>query len=247
MPKCSVQRIQGLLSSLRTVGPRQRHRRGRGRFTLITILLLMAIGGKTTELGASGMAPEITVNSRATEFGVSQRLPAVSDPVYDHFLQGFRPLHADARRRSYLVAEVVTAANQNRIDPDLLFALVAVESNFNSTAVSPKGARGLGQIMFATGRMVAPRIVREPEDLYSVPRNLHVTALYLRRLLIERNGDLRTALAAYRTGAAVGHLLGRDDTVYVDRICRHFAFLKTKREYREMTAMAVGSAAARRD
>lgn len=247
MPKCSIQRIQSVLSRLRTVGPRRRHLRRASRFASFAILLLAVTGGRPTELQASRIAPEITIDTRATEFRESQRPPPVHDPVYDHFLRRFSPLHADARRRSYLVAEVVTAANQNRIDPDLLFALVAVESNFNSTAVSPKGARGLGQIMFATGRTVAPTIVREPGDLYSVPRNLHVTALYLRRLLIERDGDLRTALAAYHTGAGVGHVLGREERVYVDRICRHFAYLKTKREYRELMAMAAGSPAARRD
>ena len=239
--------LRMMRSRLKTPSAARRCRRRRGGLLVLALLLLAAAVGGPMKLGASEIGHEIATDIPATGSAESQRRSAGHDPVYDHFLQRFPPLRADVARRRYLVAELVTAAIRNGIDPDLLFALVAVESNFNSAAVSRKGARGLGQIMFATGRTVAPTIVRGPEDLYSVPRNLHVTALYLRRLLVARDGDLRAALTAYHTGPAVPHLAGREENEYVDRICRHFASLKTKREYRELTAMAVGSAAARRD
>lgn len=211
-----------------------------GGLLFLTLLLLTATSGQPRELQSVGFAREDGIDMPAIEAGELRRNLGGYDPVYDHFLQRFRPLRVDAARRRYLAAEVMTAAIQNRVDPDLLFALVAVESSFNSTAVSRKGARGLGQIMFATGRAVAPRIVREPEDLNSVPRNLQFTAFYLRRLLMEQDGELSAALTAYHTGSASGRLSGPEVKGYVDRICREFASLKTERAYRRLMAMAPG-------
>ena len=206
----------------------------------LVILLLTVIGGRPRELGAAGITHQDGIDTPAIGAGEPPRHPGVYDPVYDHFLRRFRSLRTDAARRHYLTAEVMTAAIQNRLDPDLLFALIAVESSFNSEAVSPKGARGLGQIMFATGRTVAPRIVRQPEDLNSIPRNLHFTAYYLRRLLMEEDGELGAALTAYHTGSASRRLPGPEVKAYVDRICREFASLKTERAYRRLMAMAPG-------
>jgi transglycosylase-like protein with SLT domain len=235
-----------LFSRPMVAGATRGYRGRRCAFLFLTVLLLLgAAAGEPRMLAASGIGNRVASDHSVTGRGESQRQRerAVRDPIYDHFLQGFGPLRADGARRSYLAAEVMTAANQNRIDPDLLFALVAVESSFNSAAVSRKGARGLGQIMFATGRTVAPRIVRGPEDLDSVPRNLHVAALYLRQLLMEQEGDLRAALTAYHMGSAVGHMTSREANEYVDRICRQFASLKTKREYRGLIAMMPGDGA----
>jgi hypothetical protein len=232
-----------LLSRLGTSGTVRRYARGRGGLLVLTIFLLAAGVSEPREPGASGIGHEIAIGTPANTSREPPGRPGAHDAVYDRFLQNIKPLRTDVARRRYLVAEVVTAAIANRLDPDLLFALVAVESNFNSTAVSPKGARGLGQVMFATGQTVAPTLVRRPEDLYNVPRNLHVAALYLRRLLIERDGDLRAALTAYHSGSAAGHSPGRDEREYVDRICRHFASLKTKREYADLLAATPGDPA----
>jgi soluble lytic murein transglycosylase-like protein len=168
---------------------------------------------------------------------------AVDDPVYDSFLQEFGALRANAARRRYLTAEVVSAAARQQIDPDLLFALVAAESSFNHAAVSTKGARGLGQLMFPTARAVAPSVVRRPDDLYSVRRNLYVTARHLRQLLVECSGDLRKALTRYNAGTQCGRPPQRDDNRYVAAISTYFAALKVKRGYHELVAVGDGTIA----
>jgi soluble lytic murein transglycosylase-like protein len=90
--------------------------------------------------------------------------------------------------------------------------------------------------MFSTARALAPRLIRRPEDLDSVPRNLAVTALELRQLLDRWGGDLRRALKAYVFG--VGNRLGflREGQAYVAHICMYYAMLKTKRDYKELVA-----------
>lgn len=91
-----------------------------------------------------------------------------------------------------------SVANEFRLDPHLLKAIVHVESGFNSKAVSPKGALGLMQVMPATGARYG---VNVPEILISDPaENLRAGARYLRDLtrLFENRLDL--VLAAYNAG-----------------------------------------------
>ena len=157
--------------------------------------------------------------------------------VYDHLLIEFAPLKRNAERRQYLVGQILTAATEQRVDPDLLFALIAVESGFNSAATSSNGARGLGQVMFTRARAVAPEMIRRPQDLYDIQRNLYVTALEIHRLLDRWAGDVWGALSEYTAGRrAVQH--GRNP--YVARICMYYALLKTKRQYDELFAKSKG-------
>jgi soluble lytic murein transglycosylase-like protein len=86
-------------------------------------------------------------------------------------------------------------ASQEGLDPSLIKAVALVESGFNPRAVSPKGARGLMQLMPATARLYG---VRDPHDPYE---NLRAGTRHLRDLLIEFHGDLPLALAAYNAGS----------------------------------------------
>ena len=81
------------------------------------------------------------------------------------------------------------------LDPDLLIALVWVESRFCPGAVSHKGAVGLGQIMPDTGRAIGI----SPEWLSHPQWNLWGAAKHLRQLW-DSFRDWRLALAAYNAG-----------------------------------------------
>jgi soluble lytic murein transglycosylase-like protein len=94
-------------------------------------------------------------------------------------------------------------AERHQLDPLLLEALVEVESGRNAEAVSPKGARGLGQLMPATARRFEVDDVHDPED------NLDGAARYLAWLIDRYGGDLTLALAAYNAGeGAVDRYVG---------------------------------------
>jgi soluble lytic murein transglycosylase-like protein len=86
------------------------------------------------------------------------------------------------------------AAARHHVDPNLVRALVKVESNFNPRAVSRKGAMGLMQLMPATARMYD---LRNPFD---AAQNLDAGVRHLKGLLKNFRGDVSLSLAAYNAG-----------------------------------------------
>ncbi|MBK7547920.1 MAG: lytic transglycosylase domain-containing protein [Rhodoferax sp.] len=95
------------------------------------------------------------------------------------------------------------AALVQRIDYELLQALIATESAFNASAVSPKGAVGLMQIMPDTGRRFGLGDDRWGPVEYKLtdPKtNIRIGARYLRFLMDMFPGKLELALASYNAG-----------------------------------------------
>jgi hypothetical protein len=89
---------------------------------------------------------------------------------------------------------IYRTAVKHGIHPDLVFAVAAVESNFNSRAVSEKGAQGLMQLMPETAARFGV------EDPFNPADNVLGGVRYMRYLLDLFNGDSRLALAAYNAG-----------------------------------------------
>jgi soluble lytic murein transglycosylase-like protein len=95
-------------------------------------------------------------------------------------------------------SQTAAVARDYDIDPDLLRAVMHVESRGNAAAVSPKGARGLMQIMPATAKRFG---VREPLVELSDPMiNIRTGAAYLKTLQGRFGNNLELVLAAYNAG-----------------------------------------------
>jgi soluble lytic murein transglycosylase-like protein len=103
------------------------------------------------------------------------------------------------RPRSYktqfdtLIAET---ANRHQVDPLFLHAVIWQESRYRAFVVSHAGARGLMQIMPATGRSLG---VSTP-NLTSAPHNVDAGARLLRKLYYKYDGNFDLVLAAYNAG-----------------------------------------------
>jgi len=120
-------------------------------------------------------------------FAVAYGILRASSPV--HAVESYRALASDAAARA-------------GIDPNLLLALVTVESQGDPHARSSAGALGLTQLKLIAARDAAEQL-GEPsptaEDLFVPATSLRLGAAYL-RWLIQRFGDTRVALAAYLKG-----------------------------------------------
>ena len=97
---------------------------------------------------------------------------------------------------------VVGHAENYRLDPQLVAAVIYQESKFDADAVSASGAVGLMQLLPETGQGIADRTGGDewkPDDLLNPELNIRYGAWYLRHLL-DKYGDERLALAAYNAG-----------------------------------------------
>ena len=103
------------------------------------------------------------------------------------------------------------------VDPALVKSIIAVESSYHSTAVSPAGAAGLMQLMPGTARSLSV------DDRFDIEQNLRGGIAYVARLLAAYRGNLVLALAAYNAGSGVvdacGCVPNNGETVeYVNRV-----------------------------
>jgi len=86
------------------------------------------------------------------------------------------------------------ASDRHSVDADLIRAVIKVESDFDSSARSHKGATGLMQLMPETARL------HNVVDLYDPSANIEGGVRYLKLLLGKYQGDLALSLAAYNAG-----------------------------------------------
>lgn len=110
------------------------------------------------------------------------------------------PRPSRAARYESVIAEAAAAAE---LDPRLLHAVIRAESDYVATAVSPRGASGLMQLMPATAREYGA------DDPFDPAQNVAAGARYLRVLFDRYDGDIELVLAAYNAGEAAVDRHGR--------------------------------------
>jgi soluble lytic murein transglycosylase-like protein len=136
-----------------------------------------------------------------------------------------KPFKVNETTRERLTGQISLIANQHRLDPALLHAVISAESAFNPVAVSHAGAMGLMQLMPATAERFG---VNDPFDPIA---NIRGGARYL-RLLLDQFHNISLALAAYNAGenavAKYGNTIPpyRETQTYVSRVLDFYNYYR---------------------
>lgn len=121
---------------------------------------------------------------------------------------------------------LVQSGGSNEVDPLLLYSVMHQESSFKSRAISPKGARGLMQLMPGTAMRFGVT------NIFDARQNIEGGARYLRFLLDRFDGDVNLALAGYNAGEGAVEKYGwrippyAETQEYVRRISRRYSVIQ---------------------
>jgi soluble lytic murein transglycosylase-like protein len=144
---------------------------------------------------------------------------ASGSPLIDSYLLSLAP---DKR---WLIPLTTTLSTWYSLDPKLVLSVIAVESNFDTGAQSPKAAAGLMQLIPGTAERFNVR------NAYDATQNLRGGMRYLRWLLSYYRGNVTYALAAYNAGEKrVDRFQGvppfPETRAYVQRVLRLYGRLR---------------------
>jgi soluble lytic murein transglycosylase-like protein len=104
-----------------------------------------------------------------------------------------QPLVDDSGERLEILRLAHAEARRNDLQPELVLAVIQVESRFDRFAISRAGARGLMQIM----PFWLDEVGRPQDNLFHIHTNLRLGCTILRYYLDAENGDMVRALARY--------------------------------------------------
>ncbi len=145
--------------------------------------------------------------------------------------------HLRAGERELIGNSIYQEAERYDLDPILIASVIAIESRFSAQALSPKGARGLMQVMPSTANWIAKKMglsYKGADSLYDSEENIKLGASYL-AFLLDKFGDLEIALIAYNMGDSISQGIlkrgGELPTFYSNKVISCYRYY-TKKTYK---------------
>jgi len=133
-------------------------------------------------------------DTRTTPSGKRARVEASYQRVAYKPIAPAAPRRAVPRDHAAYSREIAEAATLYAVPERLIWAIIRVESGFDPRAVSPRGARGLMQLMPETAAILGVR------DSFDPRQNIHAGTRHLKAMMLRFRYDLRLAVAAYNAG-----------------------------------------------
>ncbi len=172
------------------------------------LLLVDRLEEAATELRRMGDSPRVRATLAWVEWQRGRLRPAINHMkrAYPHWISAAGDhLPRDVWRILYPLRyeeELLRHAREEGLDPSLVAGLILQESNFDPAAVSRAGARGLMQIMPATGRQIArqKRVRYRTALLHDPNTSLDFGTHYLRRISDRFDGAVDKVLVGYNAG-----------------------------------------------
>ena len=184
--------------------------------------------------------PQVRRQRLALDMSTRERLAKVATDIGDYGTAGLfgGASWVDTQPEPY-AHTVARVARKYGLDPDLLFAVMRVESVYQRRIISHAGAIGLMQIMPRTGRLIADQLGRydaTTTDLLDPTTNLEYSAWYLSSLLERMDGRLPLAIASYNGGPHNVRRWIREYGAHVplDAFLERIPFSETKRYVRRV-------------
>ncbi len=160
-----------------------------------TLKALILIACFLPAIGVQAEEGKQAQEAKATMPGAAAQNQPQSNEKLSHYIQ--RTYQVKPAKADLVVAEAIHLASQHKdIDPELILAVIAVESTFRAKAVSRAGARGLMQIMPRYHREKINAIGGTPV-LFNPTKNMHVGTQILNEYLALSRGNLNNALLRY--------------------------------------------------
>ena len=159
-------------------------------------------------------APAATPNVRLTSMSVNSTMGVGAS------------LHGFTTGNEQIDSYVSDSAKRNGLDPLLIYSVMHQESSFKSRAISPKGARGLMQLMPGTAVRFGVT------NIFDAQQNIEGGSRYIKFLLDRFDGDLSLALAGYNAGEGAVEKYGlrippyAETQEYVRRISQRYNILR---------------------
>jgi soluble lytic murein transglycosylase-like protein len=194
-------------------------------------------------LGAGAAVSRADIYAYTDQSGITHFTDHPSDPRYKLILHTPPPSSEaaglqseDARRASAWLARsvdydatIMRAAAEAKVHPELVRAVIVVESGFNPRAISRRGAIGLMQLLPTTARRYGAFNAFDPEQ------NIHAGAHYLSDLIARYGGEkLELVLAAYNAGEDAVEKYGRrippykETQAYVPNVLKMYHALRAQ-------------------
>ena len=201
----------------------------------VTIPMLLLIGAGLTQQQARISSSAFEIDPPNLHQNPFKPAIADSNNLKIKALAGYIKEHfkVPETKAAFIVAEAFRNGLKQGLQPELILAVIAVESKFREKAVSPVGARGLMQIL-ASAHPKKIKKIGGLRALYDPRKNISLGTNILAQYKDISNGNIRRTLLRYNGS------LGRTGSRYPDKVMRIYKQMKSTTRLTDQVQIAQG-------